>query len=470
MAAPPIPSFPTLPVIQDMSTCVFSPPVKRINEGRDLPHFLQSKAYADIMSFILQLNRSMFPCRTSPSTVQSWEINSSHITLSDAVNNLRFMLDDLRTLIESTPPDPGPRRFGNISFRRWFELASSRAPDLLSRRLPNIPVTAHVELLPYLLGSFGSSQRLDYGSGHELSFLAFLGGCWKLGLFTSSSLSAQEASRAIVVGVIQPYLKLTRLLISTYTLEPAGSHGVWGLDDHSFIPYIFGSAQLGPPITDDQQTPTEGSLDSAPDQGDVASAEKAARWEDQNMYFSAISFIHKVKKGPFWEHSPMLYDISGVRRGWAKINKGMLKMYDAEVLGKFPVVQHFVFGSLFAWERDPRARDIDDGKQNAHLASQPQRTRAGEMDEGLSAGIAPAQPEGGMKAPWAKTAPTPPLGSLEGTKAPWATGGNLPNRGPPAFRENGSAKGIRDTMPLKDRGGDANRMPPPTRAPWAKSD
>lgn len=40
-----------------------------------------------------------------------------------------------------------------------------------------------------------------------------------------------------------------------------------------------------------------------------------------NMYFSAIGFIYDVKKGPFWEHSPILFDISGVRAGWAKINK-----------------------------------------------------------------------------------------------------------------------------------------------------
>jgi hypothetical protein len=39
------------------------------------------------------------------------------------------------------------------------------------------------------------------------------------------------------------------------------------------------------------------------------------------MYFSAIGFIYDVKRGPFWEHSPMLYDISGIQAGWAKINK-----------------------------------------------------------------------------------------------------------------------------------------------------
>ncbi|WAR31438.1 PTPA-like protein [Mya arenaria] len=54
---------------------------------------------------------------------------------------------------------------------------------------------------------------------------------------------------------------------------------------------------------------------------------------------------HRVKTGPFAEHSNQLWNISAVPH-WEKVNSGLVKMYKAEVLAKFPVIQHFLFGSL----------------------------------------------------------------------------------------------------------------------------
>jgi serine/threonine-protein phosphatase 2A activator len=120
---------------------------------------------------------------------------------------------------------------------------------------------------------------------------------------------------------LSSYLQLVRRLIKVYTLEPAGSHGVWGLDDHFFVPFIFGSAQLAPAITTTANIPTEGSIKGAPDPTAIMKPASVEFWRDTNLYFDAIGFIYDVKTGPFWEHSPVLYDISGVKAGWAKINK-----------------------------------------------------------------------------------------------------------------------------------------------------
>lgn len=327
---------PSLKVLPASKNHTFVIPVKKINEGQDVSTFLTSKAYGDIMSFLLQLNRAMFPCKIqsveNETSIKIWELGTPDVPFSHPVKHLRILLQDLNQIMDEVPLDAGPHRFGNVSFRKWYQVVEERTPYLLERHLrgdfivtsASEEVTALEEIQSYFLGSFGSPQRLDYGSGHELSFLAFLGCVWKLGGFLflpPGTWSVEDQLRGITIGVIQPYLQLVRRLIKTYTLEPAGSHGVWGLDDHSFIPYIFGSAQYGPAISPTDQTPTESSRENAPNAADVAKIAAVNRERDKNMYFGAIGFIHDVKTGPFWEHSPMLYDISGVKAGWGKINK-----------------------------------------------------------------------------------------------------------------------------------------------------
>ena len=54
---------------------------------------------------------------------------------------------------------------------------------------------------------------------------------------------------------------------------------------------------------------------------DVVKRNIVDRHRERSLYFDAIGFIYDVKRGPFWEHSPILYDISGVQKGWGKINE-----------------------------------------------------------------------------------------------------------------------------------------------------
>ena len=47
-----------------------------------------------------------------------------------------------------------------------------------------------------------------------------------------------------VVFSVPRYIELVRRLQTVYRMEPAGSQGVWALDDHQFLPFIWGSSQL----------------------------------------------------------------------------------------------------------------------------------------------------------------------------------------------------------------------------------
>ncbi|KAJ6438926.1 DNA repair protein rhp26 [Purpureocillium lavendulum] len=472
--------LPTLQRIDASAPPAFVKPVKRINEGPDVARFLASLAYRDIGVFILQLNRALCPrlpedapaptssssstsaagtstSTSRPAAARVFPLVPDSPTSVPSIRALQTLLADINALVAQAPPDPGPRRFGNVSFRTWHALVEERLDGLLRAGLLGEALdvsggAARDEVGSYLLGAFGSPQRLDYGTGHELSFVAFVGCLWKLGFFQDGNSEDGAIEREIVLNVIEPYLRVVRKLILTYNLEPAGSHGVWGLDDHAFVPYIFGSAQLTRPVraSSADPMPLEGSVPGAPKPSDVTNRAVVDDQRRSNMYFSAVGFINDVKTGPFWEHSPILFDVSGIRDGWGKINKGMIKMFNAEVLSKFPVVQHFPFGSLFSWDLDP---DAAAPQQSVHMANQPMASAAASGN----APMPPPPPTTGTAAPWAQATRMPPASApgipYTRTNPPGPRSGTLGMRPPPGNKPDPSSTAAQITV---------------TKAPWAR--
>ncbi|KAG5334370.1 PTPA phosphatase, partial [Acromyrmex charruanus] len=235
------------------------------------------------------------------------------------------MLNRFDEWITEIPPTEQPQRFGNKSFRTWHERLQQNATEELKQVLPEDLYRAIPEIVQYLYESFGNPTRIDYGTGHEMAFLMFLCCMFKIGAFEEND------KIAVVIKVFNRYLELVRRLQLIYRMEPAGSHGVWSLDDYQFVPFIWGSAQLiGHPRIEPRHFVDQGIVES---------------YSKKYMFLGCIEFILKVKIGPFAEHSNQLWNVSAVS-SWSKVNSGLIKMYQAEVLAKFPVIQHVFFGSL----------------------------------------------------------------------------------------------------------------------------
>ncbi|POI23687.1 hypothetical protein CIB84_012565, partial [Bambusicola thoracicus] len=154
------------------------------------------------------------------------------------IEKLVALLNTLDRWIDETPPVDQPSRFGNKAFRTWYAKLDQEAENLVAAVIPKHLANAAPEVAVYLKESVGNSTRIDYGTGHEAAFAAFLCCLCKIGVLRV------DDQMAIVFKVFNRYLEVMRKLQKTYRMEPAGSQGVWGLDDFQFLPFIWGSSQL----------------------------------------------------------------------------------------------------------------------------------------------------------------------------------------------------------------------------------
>ncbi|CCH61226.1 hypothetical protein TBLA_0E01690 [Henningerozyma blattae CBS 6284] len=327
----------SIPIYKLDSNCVFSAPTKQIFDSQGTQYFNRSIAFHRIQYFISKYTQ----------LIQEENIPPTDYTSSnDTISGVSKIINDLIKLVEETPPLPGPRRYGNLSCRQWHKRVDDNINELFEKYLTISNTKFNkdqlfLELIYYFNASLGSPTRLDYGTGHELSFLAFIGALDMLNLLT-------DISGTDILFIFNEYYRLIRKLILNYTLEPAGSHGVWGLDDHFHLIYIFGSSQWCPENADMTEPSISEPKFKAPIKPvDILNKNLIEKFKSSNFYCQSILFILTVKTGPFPEHSPILFDIAKNVHNWKKVRSGLLKMYMVEVLNKFPVVQHFWFGTGF---------------------------------------------------------------------------------------------------------------------------
>lgn len=291
-------------------------PKREILSPLDMDKWKKSKCFAEYVEFINTLNNEAKNTKLS-----------DNFEASPSVQNILNLLSKLNEWIDEVPPIQQPQRFGNKAFKTWLTKVKENSKDLVNECLDkNEAYAQYVEEISIQLeNSFGNETRIDYGTGHEMTFAMFLMCLCKINFLKSEDL------KTVSVKVFNEYVKLARKLQITYKMEPAGSHGVWSLDDFQFLPFIFGSAQLANQFKIEPK--------------DLVEQDIIDQYQDEYMFFQALKYITTVKTGPFAEHSNQLWNISSVQL-WSKVNSGLQKMYQAEILLKFPVAQHILFGDL----------------------------------------------------------------------------------------------------------------------------
>jgi hypothetical protein len=280
--------------------------------------------------------------------------SSKLIHVSPLMTAVESLLSEAGSWLSEYPPIAQPMRFGNKAFRLWHARLVQEAPRLcrtLGSSSSAVTRAHSYELASYLVEAFGNPTRLDYGTGHETSFAVFLYALGRAGLLTAAD------APALGLRVFPAYIRLARAVQRAYGLEPAGSHGVWTVDDYFLLTFMIGAAQL------------KGGAQGSPSA--LLDTDTRDSLRSDFLYADALAAICQVKHGaPFAEHSPMLHELAGLST-WGKLTDSLAKLYKVEVLGKMPVAQHFLFGDLFPAEWVPSRTPVplDSGVALANAAA-----------------------------------------------------------------------------------------------------
>jgi hypothetical protein len=293
-------------------------PQKCIKTDFDMMYFERSSpAYALLLKYVEKM------CLIASGKFCQTQVDDG------STNIISSILDDIHTLAESIEPINQPMRFGNKAFRALYDALAAQADSILSQ-------TAHLspdvirQFKPYLMDSFGNPVRIDYGTGHEAAFLAFIICLVEGGVI--------HISPAIPLVYFRKYVATIRYITTKYSMEPAGSHGVWGVDDYHHLPFLFGAAEL---IGHEKTVGFPREM-----------FDRSESLASTSLFAYCISHIKETKcrHAPFHEVSPILSDLLTRMDNWTLVCYGLMQLYKSDVLAKKPVMQHFYFSKFLRWQ------------------------------------------------------------------------------------------------------------------------
>ncbi|XP_034097800.1 serine/threonine-protein phosphatase 2A activator [Drosophila albomicans] len=223
------------------------------------------------------------------------------------------------------------------AYRSWSRTMLRCIFGLVEQALPPQQCEHVAELGQYLANAFGNPTRLDYGTGHELSFLFFLCALFRIKVL----LPADEPAAALLL--FQRYLKCVRRLQSQYGLNAAGFEGAYSLDDYQFVPYLWGAAQLcyDPPFQPRQ----------------LLQPAVFEQWRNDYLLAGCVAFVAESKEGSFATHSCQLWSITTLS-SWPKVYRGLHNMYLKEMLNQFRMLRHVCFGQLMSFDPAPASSQL----------------------------------------------------------------------------------------------------------------
>jgi serine/threonine-protein phosphatase 2A activator len=146
----------------EKDSLTFSTPVRKLLSQHDLALFQESPTHALLLNFVTDLANSILNVP-----------NSAPVEISPTVQLLLNILDRVGETVNEFPPeDAGGSRFGNKSFQRFYDAVWERAAAW--HKELELPEGAKEEAQRYFCEAWGNRTRIDYGSGHELNFLAWM--------------------------------------------------------------------------------------------------------------------------------------------------------------------------------------------------------------------------------------------------------------------------------------------------------